>query len=131
MLFVVCRPQERGQARKFSLQMCFNDLQETYYSVDRELLWVVLARFGVPEKMVTVLRQFREGIRARVRTDDGEHTELFDITQELRQGCVRSPLLLNVLFAAVIHAVLIRFFSEDPTILRYLVHLEEDLGRTG
>ena len=44
--------------------------------VDRELLlWVVLARFGVPEKMLTVIRQFHEGMRARVRTDDGAHSE--------------------------------------------------------
>ena len=32
--------------------------------------------------------------------------------------------------AAAIHAVLVRF-SEDPDILRYLVHLEEDLGENG
>ena len=32
--------------------------------------------------------------------------------------------------AAAIHAVLVRF-SEDPEILRGLVHLEEDLGENG
>ena len=53
--------------------MCFIDFQKAYDSVDRELLWVVLARFGVPETMLTVIRQFHEGMRARVRTDDGEH----------------------------------------------------------
>ena len=36
-----------------------------------------------------------------------------------------SPLLFNVLFAAVIHVVLVRF-SEDEDI-RNLVHLEEDV----
>ena len=60
------------------------DLQETYDSVDRELLWVVLARFGVPETMLTVIRQFHEGMRARVRTDDGEHSEWFDATHGLQ-----------------------------------------------
>ena len=108
------------------LYMCFIDLQKAYDSVDRELLWVVLARFGVPEKMLTVIRQFHEGMRARVRTDDGEHSEWFDVTQGLRQGCVLSPLLFNIFFAAVTHAVVVRF-SEDPDIVRDLVHLEEDL----
>ena len=75
--------------------------------------------------MLTVIRQFHEGMRARVRTDDGEHSEWFDVTQGLRQGCVLSPLLFN-LFAAVTHAVVVRF-SEDPDIVRDLVHLEEDL----
>ena len=40
------------------------------------------------------------------------------------------PLLFNIFFAAVIHAVLNRF-SEDPDISRDLVHLEEDLGEDG
>ena len=85
MLFVVRRLQELGRARKIPLYMCFIDLQKAYDSVDRELLlWFVLARFGVPEKMLTVIRQFHEGIRARVRTDDGEHSEWFGVTHAAR-----------------------------------------------
>ena len=61
-------------------------------------------------------------------TGDGEHSEWFDVNQGLRQGCL--PLPLNVFFAAAIHAVLVRF-SEDPDILRDLVHIEEDLGEDG
>ena len=57
-------------------------------------------------------------------TDDGEHSEWFDVTQGRQQGCVLSPLLFNLVFAAAMHAVLVRF-SEDPNILRDLVHLEE------
>ena len=121
--------QELGRSRKTPLYMRFIDFQKAYDSVDRELLWVVLARFGVPEKMFTVIRQFHEGMRARVRTDDGEHSEWFDVTQGLRQGCVLSPLLFNVFFAAVIHAVLV-CFSEGPEIVRDLVLLRRTLKKT-
>ena len=124
MLFVVRRLQELGRARKIPLYMCFIDLQKAYDCVDRELLWVVLARFGVPEKILTVIRQFHEGMRARVHADDGEHSEWFDVTQGLRQGCVLSSLIFNIFFAAVTHAVVVRF-SEDPHIVRDLVHLED------
>ena len=110
--------------------MCFIDLQKAYDSVDRELLWVVLARFGVPDKMLTVVHQFHEGMRAHVCTDDGEHSVWFVVSQDPRQGCVLSPLLFNVFFAAAIHAVLVRF-SDDPDILWDLVRLEEDLGEDG
>ena len=61
--------------RRISLYVCFIDLQKAYDSVDPELLWVVLAHFGVPENVLTVIRQFHEGMRARVRTGDSEHSE--------------------------------------------------------
>ena len=55
--------------------------------------------------MLTYIHQFHEGMRARVRTDDGEHSEWFDVTSGLRQGYVLSPLLSNIFFAAVIYQV--------------------------
>ena len=42
----------------------------------------------------------------------------------VRQGCVLSPLLFNIFFAAVLTVVLQRF-SEEPAILAELVHLKE------
>lgn len=50
----------------------FIDLQK---AVDRELLWQVRARFGVPRKMLAVSCQSHDGMRARVRTDDGDTSE--------------------------------------------------------
>ena len=64
--------------------------------------------------------------RARVRTDDGDHSEWFDVTRGLRQVCVLSTLLLNVFFSSAIHAVPVPI-SEDEDIVRDLVHLEDDV----
>ena len=44
--------------------------------------------------------------------------------------CLVAIFLFNVFFAAVIHAVLVRF-SEDPYIFRDLFDLEGDLGEDG
>ena len=38
-----------------------------------------------------------------------------------------SPLLFNIFFAAMIEVVLVRF-SEDDTILKDLMYLEEEVG---
>ena len=48
----------------------------------------------------------------------------------MRQGRVLSPLFYSFFFAAAIDAVLERF-SEDPDLLRNLIHLEADLGEDG
>ena len=91
---------------------------------DRTLLWQVPTRIGVPPQMIAAIRQFHDGMRACVRPDDGVCSDWFEMEQGLREGCVSSPLLFNISFAAVLNVVLQRF-SEEPPILAELVHLKE------
>ena len=123
MMFVVRRLQEIGRKAGVSFFMCFMDRKKAYDTVDRTLLWQVLTRIGVPPQMIAVIRQFYDGMRACVQPDDGVCSDWFEVEQKLRQGCVLSPLLFNIFFAAVLNVVLQRF-SEDPAILAKLVHLK-------
>ena len=65
MMFVVRRLQKLGRTSNASLEICFIDLSKAYDSVDRVLLWEVLARFAVPSRMIKVIRMFHDGIRSR------------------------------------------------------------------
>ena len=94
MMFVVPRLQELAR-KDTPLFMCFIDLTKPYDSVDRTLLWTVLAR-GIPPRMLAAIRPFKDGMRACVRLDDGECSDMFDVEQGLRQGCVLAPLLFNI-----------------------------------
>ena len=124
MMFVVRRLQEVGRKAGVSLHMCFIDLQKAYDTVNRTLLWQVLTRIGVPPQIIAVIRRFHDGMRACVRPNDGVCLDWFQVEQGLRQGCVLSPLLFNIFFAAVLNFALQRF-SEEPAILIDLVHLKE------
>ena len=125
MIFVVRRLQKNGRKAGVSLFMCFIDLQKAYdIIVDRTLLWQVLTRIGVPPHMLAVIQKFHDGMRVSVRPDDGGCSDWFEVEQGLRQGCVLSPLLFNIFFAAVLTVVL-QTFSEEPVILAEPVHLKE------
>ena len=130
MMFVVRRLQEIGQKVGGSLFMCFIDLQKAYDIVDRPILWQVLTRIGVPPQMAAVIQEFHDGMRARVRPDDGVCSDWFKVEQGLRQGCVISPLLFNIFFEAEL-TVVFRRFSEEPAILAELLYLKEPLPSMG
>ena len=70
MMFVIRRLQEMARKKRLPLYVCFTDLTKAYDPVDRTLPWTVLARFGVPQNMISIIRQFHDGMRACVRLDD-------------------------------------------------------------
>ena len=93
MMFVVRRLQELGQEAGVPLFLCFIDMQKAYDSVDRNLVWQLLSRLGVPPQMMTAIREFHDGMKACVRSSDRTCSKPFDVNQGLRQGCVLSSLL--------------------------------------
>ena len=85
----------------------------------------MVARFGVPAKMLAIMRQFHDGMRANVRTDDGGRSEWLDVARGLRQGCVLSTLLFHMIFVAALNVVCTRL-SEDEGLVQNLVHINYD-----
>ena len=130
MMFVIRRLQELARKKRIPLYVCFIDLTKAYDSIGRTLLWTVLARFGVPHNMISVIREFHDGMRACMRLDDRMCSRWFAVEQGLRQGCVLAPLLFNIFFAAVINVASTRF-KADKGIMDALVHLRKKRGAGG
>ena len=127
MIFTVRRMQELGRKAQ-PLFLCFIDLHKAYDSIDRTVLWKVLAPFGVPSQMAEVIRPFHDGMRACMRNDEGLCSKRFDVGQGPRQGCALFPLLFNAFFAAILFVALERSV-EDTDILADLARLQEQSSK--
>ena len=112
MMLVIRRLQELARKERIPLYVCFIDLTKAYDSIDRTLLWTILARFGMPQIMISTIRRFHDGMRACVRLDDRVCSKWFAVEQGLRQVCVLAPLLFNIFFVAVINVASTRFKAD-------------------
>ena len=130
-MFVIGPLQELARKKRIPLYViCFIDLTKAYDSVDRTLFWTILAHFSVPQNMISVIRQFHDGMRACVRLDDRVCSRWFGVEQGLCQECVLAPFLFNIFFAAVINMTS-TCFKADKGIMDALVHLRKKRGAGG
>ena len=76
--------------------MTFVDLTKAFDTVSRERLWTIMAKFGCPAKFIAMVRQFHDGMLARVQ-NDGEFSDPFPVTNGVKQGCVLASTLFSML----------------------------------
>jgi len=74
----------------------FVDFKAAFDSVHRPSLWRILQEYGIPEKVINIIKSMYEGCMARVKVGE-EPTDWFQVETGVRQGCVWSPLLFGVL----------------------------------
>jgi Reverse transcriptase (RNA-dependent DNA polymerase) len=77
----------------------FLDLVKAYDSVNRELLWKILDRYGVPEKMVKVLKKLHNNVQYIMQI--GKKTTKVVSTCGVKQGDNLGPILFIYLIQAV------------------------------
>ena len=126
MMFEIRRLQELARKKLVPLYVFFIDLTKAYDSFARALFWTALARFGVPQNMISIIHKFHDGIGACGRLDNG----WFAVEQGLCQGCVLAPLLFSIFFAVVINVACTRF-KADKYIMDVLVPLTKTTGGRG
>ena len=101
MIFTARQLQEKCQEQNVDLYMTFVDLTKAFDTVSREGLWKIMAKFGCPAKLTAMVRQFHDGMLARVQ-NDGEFSDPFPVTNGVKQGCVLASTLFSMMFSAML-----------------------------
>ena len=100
----------------------FMDLVKAFDRVPRELLWTILLKFGVPPKIISLLKCLYERVQVKFTVDGIVHTLLSII--EVKQGDILGPILFLFFIAAVMitwkstyHRSLCIFFSKPDFVM--------------
>ena len=101
MVFAARQLQEKCQEQNSDLYSTFVDLTKAFDTVSREGLWRIMAKYGCPSKFITIIRQFHDGMLARVQ-DNGETSAPFPVSNGVKQGCVLAPTLFSLMFSAML-----------------------------
>ena len=101
MIFTARQLQEKCQEQNVDLYMAIVDLTKAFDTVSRDGLWKIMAKFGCPPRYIAMVRQFHDGMQARVQ-NDGEYSEPFPVTNGVKQGCVMAPTLFSMMFSAML-----------------------------
>ena len=81
--------------------MIFVDLTKAFDTVSREGVWKIMAKFGCPAKFLAMVRQFHDGLLARVKNDGG-FSDPFPVTNGVKKGCVLASTLFSMMFSAML-----------------------------
>ena len=61
-----------------------------------------MEKFGCPRKCTALVRQLHDGMMATV-LDNGDTSDLFWVTNGVKQVCVLAHTLFSIVFAAMLH----------------------------
>ena len=62
---------------------------------------MIIAKYGIPKKLIARVKSFHEGMLARV-LDKGKSSETTQVTNGVKPGCVLTPTLFSVVFSVML-----------------------------
>ena len=100
MIFVARKLQEKCCEQHHDLYLAFVDLTKAFDTVNRDLHWNTLHKFGCPHTFIAILQQFHTGMCAQV-VMAGSQSSSFPVEVGVKQGCVLAPIIFNLLLVAI------------------------------
>jgi Reverse transcriptase (RNA-dependent DNA polymerase)/Domain of unknown function (DUF6451) len=86
---------EQSVEYRSSLCIVFVDFERAFDSVGRNMMWRILASYGIPDKVVNIIKELYRDSSSRV-LHKGSFGSPFSIYSGVKQGCNLSPLLFII-----------------------------------
>ena len=104
-LFALRQIMESYIEKGKNLFVCYIDFEKAFDRVWQTGLWHCMAFFGFPDKYIRLLQALYNQSQSAVRVN-GSLTDWFSTRVGVRQGCIISPQLFNILLeVAMLHAL--------------------------
>ena len=100
MIFAARQLHKKCMEQHCDLYTTFVYLSKAFDTVSRDRLWKIMSKFGCPHKLITIVRQFHEGMQILV-LDDDQPSESFTVSN-VKQGCVLAPTLFSLMFSTML-----------------------------
>ena len=94
-IFVLRNIIEQSVEWRREMVINFIDFKKAFDSLHRPTMWNILRSYGLPMKIINIIRMLYDGSTSCVRVG-GTNTERFEITSGVRQGDVLSPVLFII-----------------------------------
>lgn len=99
-VFTVKLAMKKRREHSQETWILFLDLVKAFDRVPRELLWEILAKFGVPPKLIQLLSALHEHIEVKFEVDGVSH--MINCIIGVKQGDILGPVLFTIFMAAVL-----------------------------
>jgi len=96
---------QKSKEHQQHLFMCFIDFQKAFDSINHETLWIAMIELGFPSHIVNLIANLYRKQKAKVRVA-GVYSANFSVKKGVRQGCVISPYLFNIVAEMVMREAL-------------------------
>ena len=80
--------------------MTFIDLTKAFNTVNQDLPWDILCKFGCPPTFIAILQKFHTGMCAQV-VMAGSQSSSFPVEVGVKQGCVLAPIIFILLLVSI------------------------------
>ena len=98
-VFTVKTALKKRREHGLETWVLFLDLVKAFDRVPREMLWLILKKFGVPEKLIFILKALHENVLVKFEVQGITHSVNSIIG--VKQGDILGPILFTFHIAAV------------------------------